>query len=196
ANAAYRRFRAFALIVPLHFAFEREPPPVDNDPDAIPRVGELALDLRNGVARNFGVWPLVDARQANFDVVDDAYHTGYPFGIGLGLVFLHVAADEPRQGDDPVVDVHGNVGRIDVRVPPQFVLNIAPNIAVGTHARFSISNLAQPKTCIYVSRLQDCSRLQAQHLLCGQVLSRLDGRQEYCLKQRTNGASTPARNVD
>jgi hypothetical protein len=31
-------------------------------------------------------------------------------------------------------------------VPSQLVLNIAPNIAVGTHARFSISNLAQPKT--------------------------------------------------
>src|SRR5258705_8014904 len=36
----------------------------------------------------------------------------------------------------------------------------------------------------------------AQLLLCGQVLSRLDGRQEYCLKRRTNGASNPARKVD
>jgi hypothetical protein len=60
------------------------------------------------------------------------------------MVFLHVATNKPCQGYDAVADAYRDVGRIYVGVPPEFILNVAPDVAVGPRGKYSISAFWEP----------------------------------------------------
>jgi hypothetical protein len=92
------------------------------------------------VTSDLGIRPLVNTGQTYFDVVSDGHDSRNTLCIGFRMVLLHEAAHKPRQCDNTVVDGHRNVGGIDVRIPPEFALNIASDVAVGPHARYSISD--------------------------------------------------------
>jgi hypothetical protein len=94
---------------------------------------QLALDRRDGVAGDVGVRSLVDIGQADLKVVRHPEDSGHALGVALRLPFVVVALDEPGQRDDAVLHRHPDVGRVDVRVPPDFILHVAFDLAVGPH---------------------------------------------------------------
>jgi hypothetical protein len=83
--------------------------------------------------------PLVDAGQAHFEIVRHADHAGNALRRRLGLEFLRVAADEAGQGNHAVLDGRGDVGRIDVRIPPELVFHVTFDVGIGSHDCFSLS---------------------------------------------------------
>src|SRR6266850_6155519 len=47
---------------------------------------------------------------------------------------MSVASNEARQCHNPIFHCHRNVGRVDIRFPLQFLLDVAFDVAVGSHS--------------------------------------------------------------
>src|SRR5690606_4843748 len=116
-DATYGRLRALFLVVPFNVAFEGDPAVINDDLYVLRRIGQLALNLVNCVTSDFRVGPLVDYRQADFNVVRPALYSGDPLCIRLGLYLLAVAPHEARKRNDAILDGDINVGGVDIRVP-------------------------------------------------------------------------------
>jgi len=62
SQTTYRPFCPLPLIIPFDPAFQRDSPVPDDHPDVIRRIRQLVLDRGDGVARDFGIGPLVEDR--------------------------------------------------------------------------------------------------------------------------------------
>jgi hypothetical protein len=84
----------------------------------------------------------VDAWHANLDVVRDCDNTSNALRCAFGLIFVCVAANKSRQRDSATMRRYSNIGGIEIRVPPQFFLNVSFELAVGFHhdLRVDLSN--------------------------------------------------------
>jgi hypothetical protein len=96
----------------------------------IRRIWQLVLDRGDGVARDFGIRPLVEDRQADFDVVRDGDDPGHAFGGLFGFELLRVTPHEAGQRDDAVFYRHCDIGRVDVWVPPELRFHVPFDIDV------------------------------------------------------------------
>src|SRR3954452_21226376 len=130
---AHRFLGRFPLIVPFDRPFQRDPAFLDDDLDVLPRERQIALEHRDGVARDLRIGPFVDAGQSDLDVVRHADDPGNPFGGLLSLEFVAVIADEPGQRNDTVLHRDRDVGCIEPRCPSEFRFHIALDLAVGLH---------------------------------------------------------------
>src|SRR3984893_746255 len=97
----------------------------------LPRHGQLGLDRRDGVTGDFGVWPLIHARQTNLNVVGYSRDARHPFRSLFSFVFVEVTTDESGQRDDPLLNGYGDIARVKVGAPLKLVLYISFDLAVG-----------------------------------------------------------------
>ena len=86
------------------------------------------------------VGPPRDNRQPDFDVIRNTGHADNALSIILGLLPLAVAADEAGKRDNAVFYGDGNVGRVDVGVPAQFIFYVALDIAIRSHETSSATS--------------------------------------------------------
>jgi hypothetical protein len=63
--------------------------------------------------------------QTHLKIVSNSYNAHDALRIGLSLILLHIAAHQPRQCDDAVVDEHPNVRCIYIRLTPKLILDVA-----------------------------------------------------------------------
>src|ERR1700730_2516669 len=138
AQPAHGVFGRLALVIPLDLAFERDPAVLDDGADMLRRERQPGLDRRNRVARNVGVWLFEAARQANLEVVCQSHYTSDPFRCRFRLELLRITLDEAGQADDAVFDGYPDIAGINVRIPSQLVLNVAFDIAIGSHCTSSV----------------------------------------------------------
>lgn len=121
--------RGVALEVPVHFAAQGQPPafhlqlhPPPGDQDvAVQPVGRAPGDVR--VVVDVGGEAHLQLLSDTPDALDA------PHGL-LGLVLLKVARHVARQGHDPVLDGHPDVGRVDARLEVEFVDHVLPKFLV------------------------------------------------------------------
>src|SRR5882672_8617408 len=133
AAQADRPLRLVTLIVPLYLPFERDPSLVDDHLDVLAGERQSALDRCDRVAGDLGIRSLVCPGKTYLYVVRQTSDPGHAFRGGFGVKFVHVVPYEPGQRDDAVFHCNGDVGRIDTRIPPQFVLDVPLDIAVRPH---------------------------------------------------------------
>ena len=106
------RFRCLLLVLPLDFAFKRNPPVFDDCLDLFIGNRKVVLDRSCGIARDVGIWPLVNAWYANLDVIRDRNDTGNALCCTFGLIFVSVAANKSRQRDSAIMRRYSNIGGI------------------------------------------------------------------------------------
>jgi hypothetical protein len=99
-DPAHGIFRRLTLVLPFDSTFQRHPAVLDDDFDILPRDWQVGLNRCHRIARDIGIWSLVYAWQANFEVVSHSGYSSNTFCRGLGLVFIAIALDVTRQGDD------------------------------------------------------------------------------------------------
>src|ERR1700737_3981939 len=63
---------------------------------------KVVLDRSRGIARDVGIWPLVDAWYANLEIVRDCDNTSNALRCAFGLIFVSVAANKSRQRDSAI----------------------------------------------------------------------------------------------
>src|SRR5467141_1027942 len=132
-DPADRPLRLVALIIPLYLSFARDPSLVHDHLDVLAGERQSAFERGDGAASDLPIRSLVCPGKAYLDVVRQAHDTGHAFRGGFGVKFVHVVPYEPGQRDDAVFHCNGDVGRIDARIPPQFVLDVPLDIAVRPH---------------------------------------------------------------
>ena len=118
------------MIVPFDIAFEGDPAITNEHFDLLRHERQPLHDCGNRVARDFGIGPLVEVRQAHFDVIGDAEDASHPLCRRLRLEFVAIAAREPGERDNPALHCYGNVRRIEVRIPSQLILDVSFDIAI------------------------------------------------------------------
>ena len=89
---AHASFRCLLLVLPLDFAIKRNPSVFHDRLDLFMGNRNLVLDRRCGIARDIGIWPLVNGWYANLDVVRDCDDTGNALCCAFGLIFVCIAA--------------------------------------------------------------------------------------------------------
>src|SRR5205807_474579 len=75
----------------------------------------------------------VEARQAHLDVIGNAENTGHSLCRRLRLELVAVASRKSGERDDPTLHSYGDVGRVEVRIPSQLVVDVSFDIAIGPH---------------------------------------------------------------
>src|SRR3984893_12245286 len=77
-------FRCLLLVLPLDFALKRNPPVFDDCLDLFIGNRKVVLDRSCGIARDVGIWPLVEAWYANLEVVRDCSTPAMRFAAASG----------------------------------------------------------------------------------------------------------------
>jgi hypothetical protein len=93
----------------------------------------LSTFVTYGIARNVGIRPLVDADQAHLKVVRQSHDASDALRGFLGFILLAIASNEAGQRDDAVLHSYPDVGWIEIRGLPEFVLHVAFDFAIGSH---------------------------------------------------------------
>lgn len=128
-----RAFGAQSLKVPLDLPFEGDPAIANQHLELLGDERQSVSNRCDRVAGDFGVRSLIEARQAHLDVVCQSDDASHPLCRRFGLELVAVAARKPGQGDDTILYGYGDVGGVDIRIPPQLVFDVPLDIAVGPH---------------------------------------------------------------
>ncbi len=121
------------LVLPVDIAIQGDPSLAHRGLDALIRHQGLPLQCGDGRPGDVGIGVLAGAAEPDLDVVDDRPDALDMLGHLLGRYFLGVARHVASKRHDAVADRDADRGRVDARLPLEFLEYIPLQLLVVLH---------------------------------------------------------------